>query len=76
MRALGLLSLLPLVLVAACSADADDAAATDGEPTETESAIVPITEPDETAPATAIAPAPLEHADTALVDVRGVGDAG
>ncbi len=78
MRAPSLLSLLPLgLLIAACSLEAsDDADLADGEPAEAESAIVPITQPDETAPATSLAPAPLEHTESSLVDVRGVGDSG
>lgn len=77
MRSLPLLSLLPALLLAACAADtADEVDPADGEPAEAESAIVPITQPDETAPATALAPAPLKHTESNLIDVRGVGDSG
>ena len=36
----------------------------------------PVTEPDATDTASALAPAPLSSADTHLVDIRGVGDTG
>jgi len=46
-----------------------------GEIGESEDAIVPITEVDETAPAAALGAAPLDARATELLDVRGVGDA-
>ncbi len=77
MRSLALFSLLPVCLLAACSFDpSEDADVEGGEPAEAESAIVPITQPDETAPASSLAPAPLKWTETSLVDVRGVGDSG
>ena len=78
MRPTGLLTLLPLLVVAACAApgseidDSEDL----GEPAEGESAIVPLTEPDETAPAAALPAAGLDYETTNLIDVRGVGDSG
>ncbi|MBX3212301.1 MAG: CapA family protein [Labilithrix sp.] len=76
MRARSLLALLPLVLFACAANEADDDVLDlDGEPAEAESAIVPITQPDETAPASALAPAPLKSSESSLIDVRGVGDA-
>lgn len=73
------LLLLPLLVGAlglgACAAE-DDGAEDVGEPGSGESAVVPIDEPDETAPAGALAPAPLDREATALIDVRGVGDSG
>jgi hypothetical protein len=77
MRSAGLLLLLPLLVVAACAApgseiDEDDS----GEPAEGESAIVPLTEPDETAPAAALPAAVLDHEAVNLIDIRGVGDSG
>jgi hypothetical protein len=60
----------------ACSAAETDGDDTDGEPAEAESAIVPITQGDETAPASIRAAAPLKTADADLIDVRGVGDSG
>jgi poly-gamma-glutamate synthesis protein (capsule biosynthesis protein) len=74
--------LLPFALatVPACGAapgEGDGAEEDGGEPAETENAIVPITEADETAPASALAPAPLDKdAATDLIDIRGVGDSG
>jgi len=74
---------LPLVfaLVPACAApeasDGADLTEEAGEAAETEDAIVPITEADETAPASALAAAPLDaRASSDLLDIRGVGDAG
>lgn len=49
-----------------------------GETAGSENAVVAITEPDETAPATALAPASLDASDSSLeglLDIRGVGDA-
>lgn len=76
--------LLPLLVsvlaLAACTAvpgDGEDEVDDSGEPAEGESAIVPLTEPDETAPAGALPAAPLDHeAATSLIDVRGAGDSG
>jgi len=76
-RRLALLPLLPFCLVTGCSPDtSEDGDAEGSEPAEAESAIVPITQPDETAPASSLAPAPLKHTESSLVDVRGVGDSG
>lgn len=63
--------LLFWALLPACAATTDEA----DEPAGSESAVVAIDEPDETAPAGALAAAPLDAADaTDLIDVRGVGD--
>lgn len=74
MIALRRLAFLPLLalLVPACAAPED---VDEGEAAEGESAVVPLTEPDETAPASALAAAPLDKDGTDLLDVRGVGDA-
>ncbi len=75
-------TLLLLLLGVACGAnEAEDPASdavdpTDGEPAENESALVAITQPDETAPASSLAAAPLDHAHVSFIDVRGVGDSG
>jgi hypothetical protein len=59
------------------SPDGESEGADEGEPAEGESAIVPITEVDETAPASSLAAAPLDvNAATDLLDIRGVGDSG
>lgn len=72
--------LLPLVWVAGCALPGSEIAEEEGEdlgePAEGESAIVPITEADETAPAAALSAAVLDHEATNLIDVRGVGDSG
>lgn len=57
-------------------ADADDVSAEDGEPAETEGAISPVTQQDETASPSTLPPAPLDHGAADLIDVRGVGDSG
>lgn len=78
-RSLAALALLPFVFVAACSSSAEpdeDIFDADGEPAEAESAIVPITQPDETASPSSLAPAPLKYTESSLLDVRGVGDSG
>ena len=72
-------SLLPLLLlcVPACAAPAADAEDDGGEPADSEDALVAMNEPDETAPASALAAAPLDTAAAAgLLDVRGMGDSG
>ncbi|MBX3223641.1 MAG: CapA family protein [Labilithrix sp.] len=78
MRARSLLLLLPVLLFACSTPEEaeDDVLDADGEPAEAESAIVPITQPDETAPASSLAPAPLKYTESNLIDVRGVGDSG
>ena len=58
-----------------CAAEADPAA-DEGENDVSEGAVVPITEPDETAPVSALAPQPLDTSATELIDIRGVGDSG
>lgn len=71
--------LLPLLLlcVPACAAPAGDAEDDGGEPADSEDALVALNEPDETAPASALAAAPLDTASvTNLLDVRGMGDSG
>ena len=71
--------LAPLLLLAACAAPTggNEDGADDGEPADSESAIVPISEVDETAPAGALAAASLDAASAAdLLDVRGMGDSG
>lgn len=71
------LSLVALSLSAAATGCATEAEPDEGgEPAEAESAVVPITEPNETAPSSALAPQPLDSAATELIDVRGVGDSG
>lgn len=66
----------------ACSTSAPEdepataAAGDPGEADDASSAIVPIDEPDETAPPGALAPAPLDKDATDLVDLRGFGDSG
>jgi poly-gamma-glutamate synthesis protein (capsule biosynthesis protein) len=64
--------------VAACAAPGSEIAEEEdsGEPAEGESAIVPLTEPDETAPAAALPAAVLDHEAVDLIDIRGVGDSG
>lgn len=78
MRPTGLLTLLPLLVVAACAAPGSeiDDSEDSGEPAEGESAIVPLSEPDETAPAGALPAAGLDYETTNLIDIRGVGDSG
>jgi hypothetical protein len=78
MRSAGLLLLLPLLVVAACAPPGSEIDEEDdsGEPAEGESAIVPLTEPDETAPAAALPAAVLDHEAVNLIDIRGVGDSG
>jgi poly-gamma-glutamate synthesis protein (capsule biosynthesis protein) len=62
--------------VPAC-ATPGDAEDDGGEPADSEDALVAMNEPDETAPASALAAAPLDAADaTDLLDVRGMGDSG
>jgi len=73
--------LFPLLLLClcapACAAPAGDAEDDGGEPADSEDALVAMTEPDETAPASALAAAPLDTAAvTDLLDVRGMGDSG
>ncbi|MBS2020091.1 MAG: CapA family protein [Deltaproteobacteria bacterium] len=78
-RSLLLLSLAVLgqVACAAPTEEAEEQGDDTGEPAEGESAIVPITEQDETAPASALAPLPLDAAEAdGLLDIRGVGDSG
>jgi hypothetical protein len=74
-----ILSLLFLTLapVVACGADsATDADDESGEPAQDEAAVVAMTGTDESAPADSLAPAPLDHTDVDLLDIRGVGDSG
>ncbi|AKV00829.1 hypothetical protein AKJ09_07492 [Labilithrix luteola] len=78
-RALSSVALLlaTMTLFAGCSSSES----TDedlGETSGSENAVVAITEPDETAPASALAPASLDASDASLkglLDIRGVGDA-
>ena len=67
-----------LALTTACGTASEEEEADDGgEPAESESAIVPITEADETAPAASLAAASLDTAAASdLIDVRGMGDSG
>jgi len=83
LRALLPLAVLVLApLAPACTSEAgegmeEEGAGAEGEPAEAEGAVVPITEADETAPASALAAAPLDtNASSSLLDIRGVGDAG
>ncbi|MBX3191785.1 MAG: CapA family protein [Labilithrix sp.] len=77
MRARFLVPLLLAMMPACAPGGADEADAEDGEAAESEDAVVALTEPDETAPASALAAAPLDKdAVSDLIDVRGVGDAG
>jgi hypothetical protein len=74
---LRLLAPLLFAVLPACTAtavDGADDAADLGEPADSESAVGAMNEPDETAPASALAAAPLERDATDLLDVRGVGD--
>lgn len=73
MRRIGLLGALVLS-IAACAAE--ETTSDDGEVDEGASAVVPITQPDETAPESALAAAPLDRDATDLIDLRGVGDSG
>ena len=71
--------LLPVLLlcVPACAAPASETEEDGGEPADTEDALVALNEPDETAPASALAAAPLDTAEVGdLLDVRGMGDSG
>ncbi len=71
--------LFAVLAIPACAAPSGDESegAEDGEPAEAESAIVPITEADETAPAASLPASPLDvAAATDLLDIRGVGDSG
>jgi hypothetical protein len=62
---------------AACAAPADATDEDGGEPADTEDALVDVSEPDETAPASALAAAPIDATEaTALLDIRGMGDSG
>lgn len=75
------LLLLSIGLLAACAspaAEEEESPGDDGgEPAESENAIVPITEQDETAPAGSLAAAPLDASEADdLLDIRGVGDSG
>lgn len=65
-------------LLPACADPSDDADEEAGEAGEqSESAIVPLTEADETAPASSLAAAPLDTAEAeGLLDIRGMGDSG
>lgn len=67
---------LLLMAAAACGAPAD-ATGDDGEPADSEDALVDMSEPDETASASALAAAPIDAtAATDLLDIRGMGDSG
>ena len=62
---------------AACAAPADATDDDGGEPADSEDALVEMSEPDETAPATALAAAPIDAtAASDLLDIRGMGDSG
>lgn len=69
---------LLFAVIPACAAPtADEADEDSGEPADSESAVVAMNEPDETAPASALAAASLDAGEAEdLVDVRGVGDSG
>jgi hypothetical protein len=71
--------LAPLLFMAAtaCAAPADATDEDGGEPADTEDALVDMSEPDETAPAAALAAAPIDATEaSALLDIRGMGDSG
>ena len=71
--------LAPLLFLAAaaCAAPADAADEDGGEPADSEDALVDMSEPDETAPASALAAAPIDATEaSSLLDIRGMGDSG
>ena len=71
-----LLAPVLLALAPACAAPTEDGE-DGGEPADGESAVVALTEPDETAPPGALPAAPLDAAGVStLIDIRGVGDSG
>lgn len=65
---------IAVLLLLSSSACAVDTAEDAGEAAEAESAVVPIAQPDETAPESALPAQALDA--TELLDVRGVGDSG
>jgi poly-gamma-glutamate synthesis protein (capsule biosynthesis protein) len=66
-----------LLFLAAAACVAVPATEDDGEPADDEGALVDMNDPDETAPAAALAAAPLDAAAaTSFLDVRGMGDSG
>jgi hypothetical protein len=68
---------LLFIAAAACAAPADATDEDGGEPADSEDALVEMSEPDETAPAAALAAAPMDATEaTALLDIRGMGDSG
>jgi hypothetical protein len=69
--------LLFTVAMTACAAPADETTDDGGEPADTEDALVQLSEPDETAPASALAAAPIDATEASdLLDIRGMGDSG
>jgi hypothetical protein len=71
------LSLLFLMVGCAATTGANEEENEDGEPADSdESAIVAMTQQDETAPASSLAAAPLDRTHASFIDIRGVGDSG
>ncbi len=71
------LPLLLLLIPACASPDASESDDDAGEPADDESAVISRTDPDETAPASTMAAAPLDAASvTDMLDIRGMGDSG
>ena len=71
------LGLLLFIAAASCAAPADDASDDGGEPADSEDALVQLSEPDETAPTSALAAAPIDASEASdLLDIRGMGDSG
>jgi len=68
---------LLFIAAAACAAPADATDGDGGEPADSEDALVDMSEPDETAPASALAAAPIDATEASgLLDIRGMGDSG
>jgi hypothetical protein len=68
---------LLFMAAAACAAPADATDDDGGEPADSEDALVEMSEPDETAPASALAAAPIDATTASdLLDIRGMGDSG
>ena len=68
---------LLFMAAAACAAPADGTGDDGGEPADSEDALVEMSEPDETAPASALAAAPIDATTASdLLDIRGMGDSG
>jgi hypothetical protein len=74
---LRILAPLLFIAAAACAAPADATGDDGGEPADSEDALVDMSEPDETAPASSLAAAPIDATAAGdLLDIRGMGDSG